>query len=224
MNKAIRIAIVDDSSSLLAQLRQNLQAFDGVEILFVAGNGLEAWQQLEKQPVLPEVILMDIEMPVMDGIEATRIITAATGIKVLMLTVFDTNEKIFEAIKAGAAGYLLKDSKPHKIITAIEDVMAGGAAMSPDIAWKTLHLLRKATHQETMPTPGDYDLSARETELLQLLVEGHTYQQIADRMFISHGTVRKHVENIYTKLHIHSKVEAVNKANAYRWFSGKPGK
>jgi DNA-binding NarL/FixJ family response regulator len=217
--KEITIAIVDDKPELLMQIRENLAAFDEVDILFTAENGSMALQKLEECKQLPDVMLMDIEMPGMDGIEATRIITSETGIKVLMLTVFDTDDKIFEAIKAGAAGYLLKDSKPHKIISAIEDVMQGGSAMSPHIASRTLDLLRNATKTETFPTPNDYNLSERETELLQLLVQGNTYQLIADTMFISHGTVRKHIENIYNKLHIHSKVEAVNKANKYKWFA-----
>lgn len=222
MSQPITIAIVDDNPELLAQVAQNLSAFAEVKLLFTAGNGVAALQQLEDCDRLPQVLLMDIEMPVMDGIEATRVITTETEIKVLMLTVFDADEKIFEAIKAGAAGYLLKDSKPHKIITAIEDVVNGGAAMSPQIASKALQLLRTVGNAQTHPTPNDYKLSARETELLQRLVEGGTYQQIADAMFISHGTVRKHVENIYNKLHIHSKVEAVNTANKYNWFAAKP--
>lgn len=219
MYQAITIAIVDDNPALRQQLTQNLGAFEEIKILFTADNGVDALQQLETCAQMPQVVLMDIEMPQMNGIEATRIIALETEIKVLMLTVFDTDEKIFEAIKAGAAGYLLKDSKPHKIVSAIEDVMTGGAAMSPHIAWRTLDLLRAATTKVSLPTPGDYNLSDRETELLQLLVQGNTYQQIADGMFISHGTVRKHVENIYNKLHIHSKVEAVNKANQYKWFA-----
>jgi DNA-binding NarL/FixJ family response regulator len=218
MNTPITIAIVDDNSELMKQVVQNLSAFDELSVLFTAENGVAAIKKLEDCNKLPQVMLMDIEMPLMNGIDATRIIAAETDIKVLMLTVFDTDEKIFEAIKAGAAGYLLKDSKPHKIVSAIEDVMQGGAAMSPHVASKTLGLLRSASAQKKLPTPEDYNLSDRETELLQLLVEGNTYQQIADQMYISHGTVRKHVENIYEKLHIHSKVEAANKANKYKWF------
>jgi len=193
--------------------------FDEVQILFSAANGEQALRALEQCEKLPQLMLMDIEMPIMDGIEATAVITNETSIKVLILTVFDTDEKIFEAIKAGAAGYLLKDSKPHRIVTAIEDIMEGGAPMSPHIANRTLQLLREAAiRDEAHPLPADYKLSERETELLQLLVEGNTYQKIADAMFISHGTVRKHIENIYSKLHIHSKVEAVNKANKYKLF------
>jgi len=219
MSKVIRIGIIDDNAALLQQLAQNLTAFENIDIVFTAPNGMAALKEIETCERLPELLLMDIEMPVMNGIETTRVITTESQIKVLMLTVFDTDDKIFEAIKAGAAGYLLKDSKPHKIVTAIEEVMQGGAAMSPTIASKTLELLRSLTEKKSSPTPKDYNLSGRENQLLELLVEGHTYQQIADQMFISHGTVRKHIENIYEKLHIHSKIEAVNKANKYNWFA-----
>lgn len=219
MNKPVSIGIVDDNEAFLAQLKENLLQFPEVHIDFTAPNGKEALKCLEKCKNLPEVILMDIEMPIMEGIETTAVITCNTQIKVLILTVFDTDEKIFEAIKAGAAGYLLKDSKPHRIITAIEDIMNGGAPMSPHIASRTLELLRNTAHTNNdLPTPDDYNLSDREIQLLQLLVEGNTYQQIADSIFISHGTVRKHIENIYHKLHIHSKVEAVNTAHKYKWF------
>lgn len=219
MNEPVRIGIVDDNVGFLVQLKENLSHFPEVHVDFTAPNGKEALKCLEKCKNLPQVILMDIEMPVMGGIEATAIITCNTQIKVLILTVFDTDEKIFEAIKAGAAGYLLKDSKPHRIITAIEDIMNGGAPMSPHIASRTLELLRNTAGGNDFPTPDDYNLSEREIQLLQLLVEGNTYQQIADSIFISHGTVRKHIENIYHKLHIHSKVEAVNTAHKYKWFA-----
>ena len=219
MSEPVTIGIVDDNTSFLLQLQENLAPYNDVKVLFTAQNGEEALKKLEQCVKLPQVLLMDVDMPVMDGIVTTGIVAENTSIKVLILTVFDTDEKIFEAIKAGAAGYLLKDSKPHRIITAIEDVMSGGAPMSPHIASRTLELLRNtASQSKGMPTPDDSKLSDREVQLLQSLVEGNTYQQIADTMFISHGTVRKHVQNIYQKLHIHSKVEAVNKVNKYKWF------
>ncbi|MBL7726387.1 MAG: response regulator transcription factor [Dinghuibacter sp.] len=219
MNENILVGIVDDNAALCLQIKENITSAGNIEVCFMAQNGQDAVQKLAALEKLPQVILMDIEMPVMNGIEATAIITRETGIKILILTVFDNDEKVFEAIKAGAAGYLLKDSKAYRIVTAIEDVLMGGAPMSPQIAAKTLELLRTKTGSETQKQPSDYDLSDRETEILKQLVNGLSYQQIAHTLFISHGTVRKHVENIYGKLHIHSKVEAVNKANKYKWFS-----
>lgn len=218
MNDIIRVGIVDDNLTLAEQLKENLSAADNISVVFTAANGEEAISKLVKLPQLPQVILMDIEMPVMDGIEATSIITRETGIPILILTVFDTDDKVFEAIKAGAAGYLLKDSKPHRIITAIEDVLLGGAPMSPHIATKTLELLRSKTAPVTATTqPKDYNLSDRETEILVLLSRGLSYQQIANDLFISHGTVRKHVENIYGKLHVNSKAQAVSMAHKKKW-------
>lgn len=219
MNDKISIAIADDNAGLAVQLKENLSFADNIEVLFVAINGKDLLEKLATAAKLPQVILMDIEMPVMNGIEATAVVTKETEIKVLILTVFDNDEKVFEAIKAGAAGYLLKDSKAYKIVSAIEDVMLGGGPMSPHIASKALTLLREKTITNATPQPSDYNLSDRETELLQQLVKGLSYQQIADTLFISHGTVRKHIENIYSKLHIHTKVEAVNTANKHKWFS-----
>lgn len=218
MSDTINIAVADDNATLLKQITENISEARHINVMFTATNGQDLLDKLAIQKQLPDVLLMDIEMPVMNGIDATAAVTENTGIKVLILTVFDNDEKIFEAIKAGAAGYLLKDSKPYRIISAIEDVMLGGGPMSPQIASKALALLREKITVDKTPQPQDYDLSERETELLQQLVQGLSYQQIADKLFISHGTVRKHIENIYSKLHIHSKVEAVNKANEHKWF------
>lgn len=219
MEAKIKIGIVDDNTTLAEQLKENLGNSGVVEIIFTASNGADVLEKLSNGTTLPDLLLMDIEMPVMNGIEATAIITKETDIKVLILTVFDNDEKIFDAIKAGAAGYLLKDSKTHRIVSAIEDVMTGGGSMSPHIAAKALGLLREKASGSKTPQPADYNLSDRETELLEQLVLGLNYQQIADKLFISHGTVRKHVENIYSKLHIHSKVDAVNIVNKHKWFS-----
>lgn len=211
------MGIVDDNPILSEQLKENLSVAENIEVVFTASNGEEALNLLPKLSILPEVILMDIEMPVMNGIEATAAISKETNIKILILTIFDTDDKVFEAIKAGAAGYLLKDSKPHRIITAIEDVLMGGAPMSPHIASKTLDLLRSKTTSANELQPHDYNLSDRETEILKLLAKGSSYQQIANELFISHGTVRKHVENIYEKLHINNKTEAANLVHQKKW-------
>ncbi len=217
MSNKILVGIVDDNPAIAVQLKENLSASGNIEVVFSASTGEAALSSLRKLSELPQVILMDIEMPVMNGIEATAVITKETDIKVLILTAFDTDEKVFEAIKAGASGYLLKDSKPHRILTAIEDVLMGGAPMSPLIATKTLELLRSKTPGTNELQPHDYNLSVRETEILKLLAQGHSYQKIANELYISHGTVRKHVENIYSKLHINNKAQAANFVHQKKW-------
>ena len=221
----IRIAVVDDNPGLLRTLLQNLALFSEVEVVCTAMDGEQAIRQIDKHQ--PQVILMDIEMPVLDGITATaRIKQQWPSINVLMLTIFDRDDKLFEAIKAGASGYLLKDERPARIVQAIEDVVAGGAPMSPGIALKTLTLLRQQTlidksvekSLQMLPLPDAFALTNREIEILELVVEGYTPGQIADRLFISASTVRKHVENIYGKLRVHSRLEAIRLAEQNRWF------
>lgn len=219
----ISIAIVDDKSYLITQLRESLSLFDELEILWTAANGQIALDKLAQNPLVPQVILMDIDMPEMNGIEAVRHIRLKNKYtKIIMLTVFDDEDKIFEAIVAGADGYLLKDSKPARIITAIEDALEGGAPMSPTIASKTLTLLRKkqpvAIVEPTTEPTNDYNLTRREIEILELWVQGKSYQQIADTLYISIGTIRKHIGNIYEKIHVHSRIEALQKADKNKWF------
>jgi DNA-binding NarL/FixJ family response regulator len=217
----IRIEIVDDNALLLASICQNLRVYSSLEIVCTAHNGSSALDQAETYQ--PQVVLMDIEMPGMDGIATTAELTRRfPAIKVLMLTVFDQEDKIFAAIRAGAGGYLLKDERPTRVVQAIEDVLNGGAPMSPGIALKTLGLLRRQAvgpailHQ---PQPPDaFALTTREVEILECIVEGHTPRQIGERLFISTSTVRKHIENIYAKLHIHSRLEAIRLADLHQWF------
>jgi DNA-binding NarL/FixJ family response regulator len=187
---------------------------------FVARNGNELLQKLEAQR--PQVLLMDINMPEMNGIEAThRVSTEYPEIRILMHTVFDTEDKIFDSIIAGATGYLLKDSPPSALIAAIEEVLEGGAPMSPSIARKSLQLLRSrpVAVPEPLPDAETFDLSKRELEILEKIAEGQNYQQIADVLFVSPKTVRKHIENIYRKLQVHNKMEAVQKAKKNRLLS-----
>ncbi len=220
-----RVAIVDDNINLLKSISQNLSNFTEITLVFKAMNGKDAVSLTGTQN--PEVILMDIEMPGMDGIEATRRIKELyPEKKVIMLTVFDRDDKIFEAIKAGATGYLMKDERPARIVSAIEEAMEGGAPMSPIIAIKILQILRSQalvaenTIQaiEKVESPGSFNLTKREIEILEKIANGLTYQQIGDAIFISPKTVRKHIENIYEKLQVHSKIEAVKVARRNRWF------
>jgi DNA-binding NarL/FixJ family response regulator len=155
---------------------------------------------------------MDIEMPNCNGIEATQIIKSKyPQIKIIMLTVFDNDENIFNAIKAGADGYLLKEVNPKELHQGIIETLNGGAAMNPSIALKTLKLLRNPIDFE-QKTDEDIKLTTREVEVLEQLSKGLNYNVIAGNLFLSPSTVRKHIENIYTKLQVHNKLEAIQKA------------
>jgi len=157
----------------------------------------------------PQVVVMDIEMPGRSGIEATRMIKEINPqIQILMQTIFEDDEKIFESICAGASGYILKNTAPVRILEAIQEVSEGGSPMSPSIARKMLNLFQR----QNKPDDQQYDLSEREREVLGCLVKGMSYKMIADACFISLDTVKFHLKNIYTKLHVNSKSEAVIKA------------
>ncbi|WP_127136281.1 response regulator [Flagellimonas oceanensis] len=209
----IKLAIVDDNTFLARAIKEKLVDFEDLEIMYLAYNGSELLAQLEKRHNL-DMVLMDIEMPVLDGIETVRIVKQKyPHIKVLMLTVFDNDENIFNAIQAGADGYLLKEIEGQKLYNAITETVGGGAAMSPSIAVKTLKLLRYPEKQESLSVQEeDISLSSREKEVLEQLAEGLSYTVIAKNLFLSPSTVRKHIENIYKKLQVHNKLEAVQKA------------
>lgn len=216
----INVALAEDVPQLRESITGNLGEFENITVLFAAANGQEMIDRLSEQQ--PDVILMDINMPVMDGITATRRIRALyPNVKIVMLTVFDDGDNIFNAILAGANGYLLKDSKPSRLLSAIEEAMEGGAPMSPQIAAKTLQLVR-GNRTEEIPEDNDFKLTRREIEILDRLSSGETYQQIADKLFISPKTVRKHIENIYQKLHVHNKVEAIQKAQKHGLLAAIP--
>jgi len=209
----IRLAIVDDNTFLARAIKEKLVDFEELDIKYMVFNGSELLAKLEKSHNL-DLVLMDIEMPVLDGIETVRIVKQKyPHIKVLMLTVFDNDENIFNAIQAGADGYLLKEIEAEKLYNAITETMEGGAAMSPSIAVKTLKLLRYPERQESLSAKEEaIELSAREQEVLEQLAEGLSYTVIAKNLYLSPSTIRKHIENIYKKLQVHNKLEAVQKA------------
>ena len=209
----IKLAIVDDNTFLARAIKEKLSDFEDLDIKYMVYNGSELLSKLEKNHNL-DLVLMDIEMPVLDGIETVRIVKQKyPHIKVLMLTVFDNDENIFNAIQAGADGYLLKEIEGQKLYNAISETLGGGAAMSPSIAVKTLKLLRYPEKQESLSVQEeDIVLSSREKEVLEQLAEGLSYTVIAKNLFLSPSTVRKHIENIYKKLQVHNKLEAVQKA------------
>lgn len=208
----IKILIVEDNYFLKKALEEKLSFYDDIVIKDTAENGIEAIEILEKNHVV-DLIFMDIEMPKMNGIQATEIIkNKYPQIKILMITVFDNDENIFNAIKAGADGYLLKETKAEKLHEAIHEVLNGGATMSPSIAQKTMRLLMNPTLIVTENDKQLVELSQREIEVLQQLSKGLKNQLIADNLFLSISTVKKHIENIFAKLQVHNRIEAIQKA------------
>ncbi len=208
----IKIAIVDDNSFLIKSTQEKLSFFDDFSIRITAVNGIDLIEKIEVNHNI-DLILMDIEMPKMNGIEATEIIKQKyPQIKIIMLTVFDNDENIFKSIKAGADGYLLKEVNPKDLYQGIKDTLNGGATMTPSIAMKTLKLFRNPIDFETVSTEEKINLTIREIEVLEQLSKGLKYDTIAKNLFLSSGTIRKHVENIYAKLQVHNKLEAIQKA------------
>lgn len=207
----IRIAVAEDNQLLAKSLEEKVSFFNELKLKHIANNGQVLIDWLETDLNI-EVILMDIQMPVMDGIEATEIIKRKyPHIKVIMLTVFDDDENIYRAFMAGANGYLLKDTDPKSLFQGIEDVLEGGASMTPSIAFRTIQLLRNP--QIAFDTVSeDFQLTQREHEILQQISTGLNYQEISRNLNISPSTVRKHIENTYKKLNVHTKLEAVEKA------------
>jgi DNA-binding NarL/FixJ family response regulator len=225
----MRTAIVDDVPNIRNSLMEKLSYQPGIEVVFTANNGrdfLEKMKQLEPEK-LPQVVLMDIDMPVMNGIEAIANGSAIyPQVKYLVLTVFDDDDKIFDAIKAGANGYLLKDDKLVNIVDSLTLITEyGGAPMSPLIATKALRMLGNApalpgltdANDEDTGHNSDFALTRREKEILALLAQSLDSTQIANRLFLSVHTVRKHITNIYDKLHVCSRVQAVQVAIKHRW-------
>ena len=208
----VKVAIVDDNSFLITAVKEKLSFFEDISIKHTSLNGSELLTKLEDKHNL-DIILMDIEMPVLNGIETTQMVKQKyPHIKIIMLTAFDNDENIFNAIKAGADGYLLKEINPKDLYNGIQETLNGGAAMNPSIALKTLKLLRNPIDINNSRDHEEISLSKREVEVLEQLSKGLSYTVIADNLILSPSTVRKHIENIYKKLQVHSKIEAVQKA------------
>jgi len=201
---------------------QKLKVTDNLQLVFSAGNGNECLEHLKGLPhqSLPQVIFMDLEMPEMDGIETISIAKSLyPQIHFVVLTIFDDDEKIFEAIKAGASGYLLKHEPAAVLQEAIINVVEfGGAPMSPAIARKTLKLLSKTTAAVEVASAAMPDaITDREQEILQYMVNGWDAKRISSALSISVLTVRKHIANIYEKLHVNSKAQVISLAHKNKW-------
>jgi DNA-binding NarL/FixJ family response regulator len=202
----IRVLVADDQSMVRAGFRLLLSGEDGIEVVAEAGNGVEAVNQAAR--VHPTVVLMDIRMPELDGLQATRRILAADqDARILILTTFDLDEYIYEALKAGASGFVLKDDPPEQLIAAIRTVAAGDALLSPTV---TKRVIRQFTRIPRPARPRELgELSSRERDVLGLVARGLSNAEIAQELFISETTVKTHVTHILQKLNLRDRVQAV---------------
>jgi len=202
----IKVAIVEDNNTLRNSLENLFNRTEGMKAVASMNNLLNVVSELGRTS--PDIILMDIGLPHISGIEGVRTVKSSyPSMQVLMFTVFEDDEKIFDAIRTGASGYLLKKSSPEEIIEAIRELYRGGAPMSASIARKVIQSFQSAA----TPPKEDYQLTAREHEILFSLVDGLSYKKIADKYFISISTVRTHICSVYHKLHVNSKAAAVAK-------------
>jgi NarL family two-component system response regulator LiaR len=203
LDAPIQVLIVDDHAIVRRGIRALLETEEGIEVVGEAQDGRQA---LEKIAALdPDVVLLDLLMPKMDGIEVTRHLRAQEArVRILVLTSFAADDKVFPAIKAGASGYLLKDTGPEALVQAIRQVCRGESSLSPTIARKVLEELSRPSDRPLTQDP----LTQREVEVLQVVAKGRSNQEIADELTISEATVRTHVSNILSKLHLASRTQA----------------
>ncbi len=206
---SIRVAIFEDNPLLRDSL---LQLVNGTEGLVCTGAFPDCYNLMHKiESAKPDVILMDIDLPGMNGIEAVGLINQAhPGIVIIMQTVFNDNERIFQSITAGASGYLLKNTSPARILEAIREAATGGAPMTPSIAHKILEVFR--SKKPALSAKEQSELNDRQKEILECIFNGMSYKLIGEKLFISADTVRYHVKNIYEILHVHSRDELISKA------------
>jgi DNA-binding NarL/FixJ family response regulator len=205
----IRVAIFEDNKHLRETFTLLLNSAEGFSCSGAFPNCKDMLQNITANPC--DVVLMDIEMPGMNGIEATQLIKKHfPKILVLIQTVFFEDEYIFDAICAGASGYILKTTTPEDYLEAIRNVQSGGSPMTPGIARRVLELFK--TNLQPQPVNNDYNLTPQEKKVLQLLVEGKSFKMIAADLYVAFDTVKAHIRNIYAKLHVHSGTEAVVKA------------
>ncbi len=208
---SLRIAIFDDNKNIRDSIKMLLQTEPEFEVVGVYCHVLDVIEDIRESQ--PDVVLMDIEMPGMTGIEAVKLIKQGfPQIQVLMQTVFEDDDRVFDSICAGASGYILKNHINTKLLESIREVHYGGSPMSPSIARKVLSKMQQIPQFVKPEEAPDYHLTAREKEVLLCIVNGLAYKMIADQLNISYETVRSHVKKIYEKLHVASLTEAVAKA------------
>jgi DNA-binding NarL/FixJ family response regulator len=203
----IKVLLYEDNPQLREGLTMLISGSDGFEVVAAFKNCENVVSEV--MAFQPDVILMDIDMPGVNGIEGLKRIRAVNrDVKILMLTVFDDNQNVFQAISNGANGYILKKTPPARLLEYISEAATGGAPMTASIATQVLKMFANMNTKQGE----DYHLSDREKQVLQLLVDGYSYKMIASEMFIAIDTVRSHIKKIYEKLHVNSKSEAVAKA------------
>ncbi|RCK74539.1 MAG: two-component response regulator [Ignavibacteriae bacterium] len=207
----ISVAIVEDNADYrngIAYILRTTKSFEVVGVYATAEDFLDDVDDLQ-----PDVVLMDIGLPGISGTEATAILKQKfPRIQIIILSVYEDDDNIFNAICAGAIGYIAKPVMPQQLLEAIDNAFCGGTPMSPHIARKVIEIFK----QIAPPPKADYHLTPRELEVLECLVQGYDYKQIADKLFLSVFTVRAHLRNIYDKLHVHSKSQAVSKVLSER--------
>jgi DNA-binding NarL/FixJ family response regulator len=217
----VKVAIIDDKASNRNILKDKLLRHGHFEVCLIAEDGNDFMQKMKELPTasLPDVALMDLEMPNMDGVDAIAVGSSLyPAVKYVVLTIFDDEDKIFRAIKAGAFGYLLKEETAENITDTLWQMHESGIGpISPGIAHKILQLVQNndltlSAKSSNKPHNDFFDLTEREKEILQLLVQGLLYKEIGDRLSISPNTAKKHVVNIYNKLHVNSRAQALHLA------------
>ena len=203
---SIRVLVADDQSMVRAGFRMLLSGEDGIEVVAEASNGLEAVEKADR--FRPDVILMDIRMPELDGLEATRrILAAESGTRILVLTTFDLDEYVYDALRAGASGFVLKDDPPEQLLSAIHVVAGGDALLSPTV---TKRVIKQFTRAPRLSPPAQLEaLSERERDVFRLIARGLSNAEIGKERFISETTVKTHVTHILQKLDLRDRVQAV---------------
>ncbi|CAB4575952.1 MAG: response regulator [Actinobacteria bacterium] len=202
----IRVLLVDDQHLVRSGFRMILQAEDDLTVVGEATNGKEAVDLVAR--AAPDVVLMDVQMPVMDGLAATRAITATGGPAVLILTTFDRDDYLFEALRAGASGFLLKNAPPEDLVAAVRTVAEGNGLLAPEVTRRVIAEFGRGRGAPA-PPPEIGNLTERELEVLRLLAEGLSNAEIAERLYLGEATVKTHVSNLLLKLQLRDRVKAV---------------